>query len=107
MSTTDLKYAEVHFEEYRNCCLLLLIHVFGSEQRSKAFIFVVLAPFIVLFHVRAVLQGRLTATMRHALTVLLLWHLNDREMFIVAWHVLKYIVTPRLQDSFVTSGISA
>lgn len=46
-----------HVKEYRNY-LVLLIHVFSSEQRSKAFIFVVLARFVVLFHVCAALEGR-------------------------------------------------
>lgn len=72
MSATDLNCAEVHVKEYRNCCLLLLIHIFGSEQRSKAFITIVLAPLIVLFHVRAVLEARLPATIWRALAVLLL-----------------------------------
>lgn len=35
--------------------------------------------------------GYLTATILNALTVLqLLWHLNDREMLIIVWYVLKY-----------------
>lgn len=58
MSTTDLQYAEVHAKGYRNHSLVLLIHIFGSEQRSKAFIFA-LARFVVLFHICTVLQGRL------------------------------------------------
>lgn len=105
MSATDLKHAEVHVKEYRNCYPVLLIHIFGSEQRSKSFVFV-LARFVVLLlfcftYVPYFREGSyLTATTLNTLTVLqLLWHLNDREMLIIAWHVLKYFFTPRLQKS--------